>query len=125
LLDRLLVRLEELVASRDSGVVDEDGHAWMPLRDGRDSRAVGDVADLVGTVEVGGERAQPVLAPREQHELVVPLRQTPHQRLADAGTCAGHDDRAGASTCSLARRHPANVASVERLIATVSVIGSA
>src|SRR5690348_12797767 len=68
------VAVEEGRARRDAGVVDEDRERRMPveypLRRRVDCRAIGDVADLVFAVELLRERAQTVLATREQDAAV-------------------------------------------------------
>ena len=67
----------------------------MPLEDGRrdalDRLAVGDVADLVLAVELRGELAQAILAPREQHAVPAVAREPPSERRADAARRAGDD----------------------------------
>jgi hypothetical protein len=69
----------------------------MPLRHGRahalDRLAVTDVADLVLAAQLLGERAQQLLAARDDDRQPVPLGEPPGDRLADAGapTCDDGD----------------------------------
>jgi hypothetical protein len=86
----------------------------MPLehrrRDAVDRRAVGDVAHLVLAVELLGECAEPVLAPREQDAAEPAPRELPGDRRPDPARRAGDDRYLQRRTASLAlARRPAAV----------------
>ena len=89
----------------------------MPFEHARgdrfDGRAVGDVAELVLAAGLGRERAQPLLAAGEKDAVPAAAGEPPRQLGADPGGGAGEDGYA------------LNAATVPRLIATVSSIGSA
>ena len=67
----------------------------MPLEDSRrgavDGLTVGDVAELVLAADLLRERAQPVLAPREQHAVPAAPREEPGDLRADAGRRSRYD----------------------------------
>ena len=75
--------------------------------------AVADVASLGLAAELLGERAQALFSPGQQHAVPAALAQQARGRLADAGGGPRHD------------RYPLNVATVPRLISTVSRMSSA
>src|SRR5207244_7953808 len=81
--------LEEARPCADPGVVHQQADPRMALENGGgdpvDGFAVGDVEELVLAADLLGERAQPVLAPREQDAAPTVLREQPRRRLADPG----------------------------------------
>ena len=94
LLDPLCVDGEEGASRRDARVVDEQVHRRVSLEDARggslDGRAVGDVADLGLAPDLVGERAQPILAARDEHAAPSLFREEAGGRLADPGRRPRH-----------------------------------
>ena len=78
----------------------------VPLEHGRgdalDCAAVGDVADLVLAAELLGERAQPILAAREQDAVEPASREGTRDRGADPARGAGDDRYLQSRTVSFA-----------------------
>ena len=118
-LDQLRVDVREPAAGRDARVVDEQVDRRVPLEDRRcralDVLALGDVADLDvrAIVDLGRERAEPILAPRDEDAPPAAAAQLPREGFADPARRSGD------------HRDPLNVRTVSRLISTVSSIGSA
>ena len=86
---------QEAPAAGNAGVVDEQRDARVPLDDrgGRplDRIAVADVAELPLGAELLGERAQPLLAARDQHALPTAAPQGSRNRRPDPTRAAGDD----------------------------------
>jgi hypothetical protein len=135
--DEVEVDGEEGTAGGHSGVVDEQVDRRVALEDPRghriDGLAVGDVAHLHLAVDLVGERAEPVLAARDEDAPPALLRQKPRRCLADPRRRAG-DDRdpdgrgvriAGRRRPDAHRRNLVNTRSVFTLISTVSRMSSA
>jgi hypothetical protein len=109
-LDPLGLEGEEVAATGDARVVDEEIDARVPLEDGGggavDVLTVGDVTELVLAAQLGRERLEPLPTPRHEHAVPPSARKLARCRLADPARGAG-DHRhvhAGDATCRRARR---------------------
>ena len=96
LLDLLGLESEEAApAAGNAGVVDEQADCRVPLANGcgdpLDFGAVRDVADLILGSHLARDLAQPLLAPREEHEPPATLRERAGDRGADPARAAGDD----------------------------------
>ena len=87
------------------------------------SLPVGDVAELVLAAELGRQRLEPLLPPRNQHAVPAPPRELARGRLADAARRAGDDGHPHAARLYVQTR-TTRCASALRPFASVTIARS-